>query len=127
MAGEMYSIDPVTGIEPDGTEWPYHRAMAAAVGGTIQPFDSYQGPYVLVGEDSLIGNTPYRVLGGPALRLWLVEDYKGLHVWREDIDRLSSPIWDDPILAADAAWYLVHTCIIPNCICCEEKGNDIEH
>ena len=73
MTGEMYEIDPVTGMEPDGTSWPLHAAIAQAVGGTVQPFDQYQGPYVLVGNDIRVGRQPYAVapkhLG--VVRLWL--------------------------------------------------------
>ena len=34
-------------------EWPLHYAIAEALGGTVRPFDQYQGPYVLIGEDRL--------------------------------------------------------------------------
>jgi hypothetical protein len=48
--GEMGYIDPVTGEEPDGTVWNIHAAIARALGGTIHPFDQYQGPYVQIGD-----------------------------------------------------------------------------
>jgi hypothetical protein len=88
MAGEMWSIDPVTGVEPDGTEWPVHAAIAKAVGGTVQPFDQYQGPYVLVGDEGRVGSRPYQWLVPGAIRLWVGYDSEvGLDcVYREDTD-----------------------------------------
>ena len=77
MTGEMYHADPA--------EWPVHAAIAAALGGSLEPFDQYQGPYVLIGPDARVGQQPYALcLPGP-VRLWLVSEDGGFgHVWRED-------------------------------------------
>lgn len=91
MTGEMYHIDPVTAIEPDGTVWEYHAAVAKALRedgheASVQPFDQYQGPYVLVGKDIRVGERPYQVavrhLG--VVRLWLSEEDGKNFVYRED-------------------------------------------
>jgi len=104
MTGEMYQIDPVTAVEPDGTEWPYHAAIAKAVSGVVKPFDQYQGPYVAIGPDPKAGRPPYDVclpnLG--AVRLWLVEDDGLARVYREDTDTFSSP-FEYPEEAGEAA------------------------
>ena len=55
MTGEM-SYDDLT---PE--EFPLHFAIAEALGGTVRPFDKYQGPYVTV----------------PNGNLWLIEDGDG--------------------------------------------------
>lgn len=103
MTGEMVAIDPVTGEEPDGTIWHLHAAIAAAVGGTVQPFDQYQGPYVAVGPDIRIGTGPYayapRGLG--VCRLWLTGD-EVPHIWREDTETESGPIFDEEDAAREA-------------------------
>ena len=95
MAGEMPSIDPVTGETPDGEVYSLHAAIAKAVGGTIQPFDVYQGPYVLVGNDVRLGDRPYQYAprGLGVVRLWVSPDEEWpdylVHVYREDTDTLS--------------------------------------
>lgn len=61
MAGEMNWIDPITGETGDGEVYELHAAIAKALGGTIQPFDKYQGPYVLIGSDIRSGSQPYAV------------------------------------------------------------------
>lgn len=84
MTGEMYSVDPA--------EWPVHKAIADALGGELKPFDQYQGPYVLIGQDALVGSKPYQVaLPGPC-RLWVMLGT----VWREDTRQESEPFlsWD---------------------------------
>lgn len=53
MAGEMVSINPVTGIDSNGEEHYFHYAIAKALGGKIMPFDKYRGPYVLIGSNKL--------------------------------------------------------------------------
>lgn len=105
MTGEMYQIDPETATEPDGTEWPFHREMARVTGGTVQPFDQYQGPYVVVGPDVRIGSSPYALAprGLGIVRLWLTED----RVWREDTDALSNIVVFEPIDAGEAALELL--------------------
>mgnify|MGYP001559819331 FL=1 len=97
MAGEMPCIDPVTGETPDGGVYTLHAAIAKAVGGTIQPFDTYQGPYVVVGKDVRMGERPYQlaVQGVGVIRLWVGTDdgwpdYLA-RVYREDTDTLSEP------------------------------------
>ncbi len=109
MAGEMYGIDPVTGEEPDGTVWSAHAAIAQAVGGTVQPFDQYQGPYVLIGPESRVGARPYAMPLPGATRLWVNTDWDGCaKVYREDTDTESEifPMFDDE-MAADAALSLI--------------------
>jgi hypothetical protein len=73
------------GVDSSGDTWSVHAAIARAVGGTLEPFDVYQGPYVLVGDDRLCGQSPYRVtLPGPC-RLWLDANASGMGtVYRED-------------------------------------------
>ena len=89
MTGEMPRIDPVTGETPDGEVYALHAAIARAVGGTVQPFDKYQGPYVLIGPDVRIGDAPYEVAlkGLGVVRLWIVDAGDGFaNVYREDTD-----------------------------------------
>lgn len=78
MTGEMLSIDPVTGIDSNGEEYYFHSAIAKALNGKVMPFDKYQGPYVLIGNDITVGNPPYRrpVPGLGVTRLWLISDKK---------------------------------------------------
>lgn len=105
MTGEMSKIDPVTATEPDGTEWPYHREMARVTGGSVQPFDQYQGPYVLIGADVRVGNSPYALApkGLGVIRLWMNDD----RVYREDTDTLSDMVVFEPIDAGMAALELL--------------------
>ena len=42
MTGEMHYS------EVTRDEYPWHFAIADALGGTVEPFDHYQGPYVRV-------------------------------------------------------------------------------
>lgn len=42
MTGEMSKAD----VTPE--EFPIHFALAKEFGGTVEPFDVYQGPYVLL-------------------------------------------------------------------------------
>jgi hypothetical protein len=81
MAGEMTTVER--------EEWPLHFAVAEAVGGSVKPFDQYQGPYVVVGDDIRLGSTPYAYapmhLG--VKRLWVTIDEAGFAVvYREDIN-----------------------------------------
>lgn len=94
MAGEMPYIDPVTGETPDGTVYTLHAAIAKAVGGTIQPFDVYQGPYVLVGADFRVGEPPYQYAPGGfgVKRLWVQsDDGFSATIYREDTEIESEP------------------------------------
>ena len=79
MAGEMYSIHPLTATEPDGTVWELHRAIVGALrrrgcDATVQPFDTYCGPYILVGVDVQVGVKPYQLAAQEqgVVRLWVV-------------------------------------------------------
>jgi len=91
MAGEMSWIKQ-DGTDSDGNVWETHAAIAKAVGGYLRPFDQYQGPYITVGGDVVVGIPPY---GVPAqhlgvVRLWLCNDEDGLcYIYREDIDKSS--------------------------------------
>lgn len=109
MTGEMPRIDPVTGETPDGEIYTLHAAIAAAVGGTVQPFDVYQGSYVLIGPDVRIGDSPYAVAvkGLGVIRLWIGDDPNGgggwATVYREDNEMESAPFWaHGPLAEADA-------------------------
>ena len=84
MTGEMWTITQ-DGVDQDGETWDIHAAVARSVGGTLQPFDVYQGPYILVGKDRRVGERPYRVtLPGPC-RLWITADENDTGtVYRED-------------------------------------------
>ena len=94
----MYQIDPVTGEEPDGTTWATHAAIAKAVGGTVQAFDQYQGPYVVVGRDcrvGRVGKVPYGLEGYGIKRLWVQTQGDGsVTVYREDTQETSPPFPD---------------------------------
>ena len=102
MTGEMYHIDQ-DGKDDSGNEWTMHAAIAKALRAegyeaTLQPFDQYQGPYILVGKDVRLGQPPYAVatqhLG--VIRLWLMfEGDETPCVYREDINALSCYAWDD--------------------------------
>lgn len=93
MAGEMHSINQ-DGLDSNGEMWETHAAVAKAVGGKLVPFDVYQGPYILVGEDVRVGERPYQlaVQSVGVVRLWLQSD-DGMsgQVYREDTDTLSPP------------------------------------
>lgn len=106
MIGEMCQIDPVTATEPNGTEWPIHAAIAKAVGGTVRPFDQYQGPYIVIGSDVRIGTRPYQLapLGLGIVRLWVNEDT----VYREDTDT-GEPYWDTASAISAALSLLAET------------------
>ena len=91
MTGEMY--------EATRDEWPTHFAIADAVGGTVQPFDQYQGPYIVVESDIRIGNTPYAYAPPGPVRLWMVEE----GVYREDTDTLAWCLPYDELSAIEAA------------------------
>ena len=88
MTGEMPYINPETGEDSNGEFWPMQLAVAKAIGGTLKPFDVYQGPYIVVGGDLTVGNSPYAipVQNLSIIRLWIGDDDKGTFVYREDID-----------------------------------------
>lgn len=104
MTGEMIRED----VTPEA--YPTHFAIAKALGGTVEPFDQYQGPYVLIGEDIRSGSEPYAVTvrGLGVVRLWLCsEDGAFGYIYNEANEKQSSffplnaDITDD--LAVDAA------------------------
>lgn len=101
MTGEMLQSDVTR------EAFPLHFAMADAVGGTVQPFDVYQGPYVLVGADVRIGAAPYAVAprGLGVVRLWLCSDDGAIcTVYNEATEEQSPPfMWDDEAAAVEAA------------------------
>lgn len=112
MTGEMRSIDQ-DGNDSNGECWSLHAAIAKAVGGTLQPFDAYQGPYISVGPDIRVGDTSYQVAvqHQGVIRLWisLIEaggfsPEGGFQIWREDTDTCLEPFWmDDPDRAIELA------------------------
>jgi hypothetical protein len=91
MTGEMAWINQ-DGEDSSGEVWGIHAAVAKAVGGTLKPFDQYQGPYIVVGDDVTVGEPPYALavqhLG--VTRLWLCSDDGWLgYVYREDTETQS--------------------------------------
>lgn len=90
MTGEMYKSDVTE------EEYPLHFAIAKALGGTVEPFDVYQGPYVVIGADIRCGNGPYAMAprGFGIARLWICDDEKhgGTVVYNEANEK-SSPFW----------------------------------
>jgi hypothetical protein len=108
MTGEMPYIDPETGIDSTGEEWPIHLAIAKAVGGRLRPFDQYQGPYIVVGEDVRVGTPPYQLApqGLGVVRLWLDSDDGAVgYVYREDTETKSEPfLLHDDFTENNATW-----------------------
>ena len=83
-------------------EWPLHYAIADALGGTVKPFDQYQGPYVLIGSE-VRGQGVYapatRMEG--TVRLWISsEDGEMGVVYNEDNEKQSEPF---PLYSSYAA------------------------
>ncbi len=122
MTGEMYSIHPTKAQEPDGTIWPLHKAIVQALirrgySAHVEPFDQYQGPYIVIGPEFRAGRAPYVVpIGGVGIkRLWVA--YQPQHpdmaqVYREDTDKASNLFWlvggrGDSIRAVRAALSLL--------------------
>ena len=58
MTGEMSRSD----VTPE--EYPHYFAIAKAFAGTVEPFDVYQGPYILIAKPKLA-------------KLWLIADEQG--------------------------------------------------
>ena len=119
MTGEMYQIDPITATEPDGTVWEYHSTLARGLrqrgfDATVQPFDQYQGPYVLIGEDFRMGPYAAAVQGMGVIRLWLSENgYDGEGagegaIYREDTDTAELFILESPESLVNAALSLLY-------------------
>lgn len=111
MTGEMAYINPKTGEDSNGDIWEIHLAVAQAVNGELKPFDSYQGPYIVVGGDLTVGSSPYAIpvqhLG--IVRLWIGYDEDGMpSVYREDTDQSAQFLCEDDIDGAiDAAKFLL--------------------
>jgi len=74
-------------------EWPLHYAIADALGGTVKPFDQYQGPYVLIGAE-IRGEGVYApATPTPGVtRLWISSD-DGVEgtVYNEENEKQSQP------------------------------------
>jgi len=111
MTGEMYSITE-DGVYSDGDKWSLHVAVAQAVGGSLKPFDRYQGPYIVIGEDIKTGHTPYEypVMHVGATRLWICKEKNGLaKIYREDTDMTSESFhWEDEDMAIRLAKELLN-------------------
>ena len=104
MTGEMYKDDVTR------EEFPVHFAIADAVGGTVEPFDVYQGPYVLVGSDIRSGDEPYQIAprGLGVVRLWLCDKDGYFTVFNEANNNESWPIpYDDTKDAILAARFVI--------------------
>ena len=113
MTGEMYHIDQ-DGKDDSGNEWPIHAAIAKALredghDATLQPFDQYQGPYILVGKDIRVGTRPYQlaVQNQGVIRLWVTHEDDDipdglLVIFREDTEAVSKPFWFNDIDTAIA-------------------------
>lgn len=107
MTGEMYHIDQ-DGKDDSGNEWLIHAAIAKALraegyDATLQPFDQYQGPYILVGRDVRIGTRPYQlaVQNAGVVRLWLSATEHGAAViYREDTNTCSDAFIPDDLETA---------------------------
>lgn len=100
MTGEMHAS------EVTRDTFPTHFAIAEALGGSVKPFDQYQGPYVVIGTDIRIGTSPYacapRGLG--IVRLWLCSDDGVLAtVYNEATDAQSEPFFYEDTESAIAA------------------------
>ena len=86
MTGEM-SASEVT-----RDNWPVHFAIADALDGEVKPFDHYQGPYVVVGDDVRAGSEPYAVapVGLGVLRFWVCSENDGMAtIYNEATDKWS--------------------------------------
>ena len=95
MTGEMHRSE----VTPEA--YPTHFAIARALGGTVEPFDQYQGPYVCIGRDVRAGSGVYalapRGLAGEcrariafvACHLYLLGFIRGclqLGLWRRHVE-----------------------------------------
>ena len=105
MAGEMNYINSETGEDDSGNVWNIHAAIAKAVGGTLKPFDQYQGPYIVVGTDITVGKSPYQLVPTHLgiIRLWVCEDV----IYREDNEKTAPYFPYDELSAVDAALSLL--------------------
>jgi len=96
----MYSINPYTATEPDGTCWVLQKAIVQALrrrglDAHVEPFDQYQGPYICVGPDLRVGTRQYQLavqhLG--IIRLWVTDSEGRARIWNEATDKISKPFW----------------------------------
>ena len=91
MTGEMSYINPETGVDSNGESWPIHLAIAKELGGELRPFDVYQGPYIVIGNDVVAQpNSDYRIpiQGFGIIRLWVFYDEdRLLTIYREDNEK----------------------------------------
>ncbi len=92
MTGEMLRSDVTR------EAYPLHFAIARALHGRVEPFDMYQGPYVVIGADIRVGASPYAMpvqhLG--IVRLWVgsADDNSDMAtVYNEATDKVSAPFW----------------------------------
>ncbi|KKK59701.1 hypothetical protein LCGC14_3031750, partial [marine sediment metagenome] len=69
MTGEMLKE------EVTRDNYPLYFKIADALGGTVEPFDQYQGPYILVGQDVIASDAPYALAprGLGVVRLWIID------------------------------------------------------
>ena len=99
MTGEMSWIDE-KGNDSNGDCYELHAKVAEAIGGKLRPFDVYQGPYIVVGEDYTMGQRPYKLPCIGSIRLWLLGE-EGFFTWyREDTETESNVFWEKDIVEA---------------------------
>ena len=81
--------------------YPMHYAIADALGGAVIAFDTYQGPYILIGEDIRGGEGVYATAptGLGVTRLWISD---GPIIYNEATEK-SMPFFDDAPETAIAA------------------------
>ncbi len=96
MTGEMIKSDVTR------EAYPLHFAIADELGGSVEPFDQYQGPYVVIGGDIRSGSGPYALAprGLGIVRLWICCDERSngalCFVYNEANDKSSAKfLWDD--------------------------------
>ena len=89
MTGEMHPS------EVTREAYPLHFAVADALGGTVHPFDQYQGPYVSIGPDIRTRVRSWALhhpRGLGIVRLWFQYfGQKGVTIYNEANDRVSEP------------------------------------
>jgi len=76
----------------------------------VQAFDTYQGPYIVVGPDIRAGSGMYHIAvqGMGIIRLWLIYEEGFCKIYREDNEKCSGFFkWDDEKKATNEAIDLV--------------------
>jgi hypothetical protein len=105
--GEIVMTGEMIRSEVTREAYPLHFAIADEFGGSVEPFDQYQGPYVVIGSDIRVGEEPYQVavLGHGIVRLWFIQDENGeCTIFNEANDLTSVPfLWEDVSGAIAAA------------------------